>query len=242
MEDLKDWVFLGFVSVSVLVLIICIKKYKIDTLVVWLSSFAFLGSILTFAFNYTSFITYKLETGSFLVSVLAVLVTVLLAWNIFNVVSFDDRIEKIKKDLRGNINRKFKQTKKEIEETKQKTITELNNSISESLQISMITYYDELLVLAIEIDNNFLKLKSAINLKLALTLSEENSFISDEHYELTKKNIDEVLDDYKNLKLDTKYVEMLYRQFVFFEEMYPVIKEIKILEEIKEYLLEILKK
>lgn len=66
-----------------------------------LSGLAFILSIITFAIAYTRFEMPDLNTGSFLVSVLAVLVTFLLGWQIYNAVGVKRELEKFEEKING---------------------------------------------------------------------------------------------------------------------------------------------
>lgn len=63
---------------------------------------AFVGSIITFCICYTNFKLPYTDTGSFLVTVLAVLVTVLMSWQIYNVIQVQKELEKFKTLLDNN--------------------------------------------------------------------------------------------------------------------------------------------
>ena len=58
-----------------------------------LSGAAFIIAILTFCITKTNFILPQIDTNSFLVSVLAVLVTILIGWQIYTTIRIDDRIK-----------------------------------------------------------------------------------------------------------------------------------------------------
>lgn len=60
-----------------------------------LSGAAFIFAILTFCITKTNFILPQIDTNSFLVSVLAILVTILLGWQIYNVIKIKDEITNI---------------------------------------------------------------------------------------------------------------------------------------------------
>ncbi|CEN40619.1 hypothetical protein [Capnocytophaga cynodegmi] len=66
-----------------------------------LSGLAFILSVITFAIAYTRFEMPDLNTGSFLVSVLAVLVTFLLGWQIYNAVGVKRELEKFEEKING---------------------------------------------------------------------------------------------------------------------------------------------
>lgn len=80
-----------------------IKKY----LSLGLSIAAFVFSVLTFLIAYTSFSMPDLDTASFLVTILSVLVTTLLGWQIFTFISIDEIVEKALKKVDGETNQKF---------------------------------------------------------------------------------------------------------------------------------------
>ena len=58
-----------------------------------LSGAAFIIAILTFCITKTNFILPQIDTNSFLVSVLSVLVTILIGWQIYTTIRIDDRIK-----------------------------------------------------------------------------------------------------------------------------------------------------
>ncbi|WP_288897271.1 hypothetical protein, partial [uncultured Capnocytophaga sp.] len=63
-----------------------------------LSVAAFIFAVLTFCIIKTNFIIPQIDTNSFLVSVLAILVTILLGWQIYNIIKIKDEITNIVND------------------------------------------------------------------------------------------------------------------------------------------------
>ena len=59
---------------------------------------AFIFAVLTFCIIKTNFIIPQIDTNSFLVSVLAILVTILLGWQIYNIIKIKDEITNIVND------------------------------------------------------------------------------------------------------------------------------------------------
>lgn len=68
-----------------------------------LSGLAFILSVITFAIAYTRFEMPDLNTGSFLVSVLAVLVTILIAWQVYTAIKIETIIDKKIKESEDKI-------------------------------------------------------------------------------------------------------------------------------------------
>jgi hypothetical protein len=79
-----------------------------------LSGAAFIIAILTFCITKTNFILPQIDTNSFLVSVLSVLVTILIGWQIYNVIKIKDEITNIVNDKFREEELKMKSQKTKI--------------------------------------------------------------------------------------------------------------------------------
>lgn len=78
-----------------------------------LSGAAFIFAFLTFCITKTNFILPQIDTNSFLVSVLSVLVTILIGWQIYNVIKIKDDITNLVNDRLARINHKMEVERKE---------------------------------------------------------------------------------------------------------------------------------
>ena len=79
-----------------------------------LSGAAFIIAILTFCITKTNFILPQIDTNSFLVSVLSGLVTILIGWQIYNVIKIKDEITNIVNDKFREEELKMKSQKTKI--------------------------------------------------------------------------------------------------------------------------------
>lgn len=195
-----------------------------------ISLFSFILSVLAVVLmiGYFCIRTQNLESDApmLLVAVLAILVTVLLAWQIYNVIDFENKIKGIKQELRDE----FHSTVKEITDE----ISRVADENQDNLLVSMITFYNELLVFADQNKNNYLKLRSAIYLRLFLESKPQE--LTDENYAQSREQVSTILEGYKTLELEKEYIKQLYLEFTSIEQMYPNLRGIPILSKIKKYL------
>lgn len=78
-----------------------------------LSGAAFIFALLTFSITKTNFILPQIDTNSFLVSILSVLVTILIGWQIYNVIKIKEDITNLVNDGLGRIKHKMEVERKE---------------------------------------------------------------------------------------------------------------------------------
>lgn len=77
----------------------------------WLSVVAIILSIFSF---FISEGTLQFDSVNFIIGVLAILVTALIGWQIFNVIQFENRFEKIRKQLKMDIHKESNNIRFEI--------------------------------------------------------------------------------------------------------------------------------
>ncbi len=120
----------------------------IKNLSITLSVLSFLFAIVTFCITKTNFILPQIDTSSFLVSVLAILVTILICWQIYNVI-------KIKEDITNLVTNLVNDRLEKIEQKMEVERKENSNII---FALAFDFYRDSIL----ENKNGFQKLRSVL--------------------------------------------------------------------------------
>lgn len=120
----------------------------IKNLSITLSVLSFLFAIVTFCITKTNFILPQIDTSSFLVSVLAILVTILICWQIYNFI-------KIKEDITNLVTNLVNDRLEKIEQKMEVERKENSNII---FALAFDFYRDSIL----ENKNDFQKLRSVL--------------------------------------------------------------------------------
>lgn len=133
------------------------KKNKISNT---LSSFAIVIAVVTFIVHHTRLECLPFDTASFLVVVLSVLVTLLLGYQIYNVFTINKRLNEHEKEF----DKKLTEQKKEFDK-KLTVLEEDNEKCHEKINDFLIVFYTEQLSIVKKLKNDFLGIKTFINLK-----------------------------------------------------------------------------